>query len=624
MRRSDKNKSRKFYLCDGCSSHESEGAHDGDQWFCKACWSEWFEENGDEVGAATIYQPPPPKEAEPDFAKCVACKEEKLKSHFSSKYFKARPNCVCTSCISKKAEFITGSRVDTKFGLGIVDDPPFSGKLKLHVNIKLPWGKLLAPFFEIEMEKCSKETKEFQVRCSGCYQMLSSRDFAKPNKMVPVCMECMETIGKPVMTCVTCCQRRISFSRQPYPKFYDRILGDPDWMNEQFSERICLLCADPNVTLLQAVTSKAVIDERYSRKLYYLSSKFPKQVSNFNVDKKPATRSAWRRYQHSSDGSKLTMKQVKYGLESLKRAHETTCILEEQFREYKHEMDRFERRAIQGRIGKQKASFLSGKRAMKDLLVRASDDREGWKYIATVSVHGHPSLAGISHKSKKHACKLLYEQLKPHIQKLKVMENADYCELCNTYCTTKDALTKHLRGSEHLKAVNDILATCNYYEMFDEVSIPEYRIKGRITQIDEANGKYKIKNGQMNHGWFREEDLDIIRLRIPSLAEFKGENKLKIDIIYGPADFDVYSRLNLEWAQKWFRKAFGAHVRDVRVLGAQWEVQSTCLQFGWPFYTINLVLQFAGYWGFEIYFEETGSLWWNRGTSLVSKQGTFV
>merc|ERR1719354_860752 len=68
-------------------------------------------------------------------------------------------------------------------------------------------------------------------------------------------------------------------------------------------------------------------------------------------------------------------------------------------------------------------------------------------------------------------------------------------------------------------------------------------------------GKYKIKNGQMNHGWFREEDLDIIRLRIPSLVEFKGENKLKIDIIYGPADFDVYSRLNLEWAQKWFRKA---------------------------------------------------------------------
>jgi len=580
-----------------------------------------MEENGDDISAAPAYQPPP-KPVEPDSAMCIACKQNKLKSHFSSKHFKARPNCVCTSCISKKSEFITGLRVETKFGIGIIDDPPFSGKLKLHVNIKLPWGQLSAPFFEIEKEAFSKEGPEFQVLCSSCYQMRSSREFSKPNKMVPVCIECMHNIGKPVMTCVTCCQRRISFSSEPYPKYYDRILGDPDWMNVQFSDTICLLCADPNVTLFQAVTSKAVIDEKYSRKLFYISSKFPKQVSKFHIDEKPASRYAWKRHQRSSDGSKLTMKHVKYGLESLKQAHENTCILEEQFRKNKNDMGRFERRAFQERIGKQKASFLSGKQAMKDLLIRASDSRKGWRYTATISLHGHGSLSAVSNTSKTQACKLLYEKFKPHIQKLKVMKNADYCDLCNTYCTTKDAVTNHLRGSEHLKAVNHILDTCDYYELFDKVCIPERNIKGRIKNITKCYGRNLYKIGHIKN--IREEDLDIIRLRIPSLAEFNGENKLKIDIVYGRADFDVYSRLNLEWAQRWFRKAFNAHVRDIRVLGAQWEVQSTCLQFGWPFYTINLVLQFAGYWGFEIYFEKTGSLWWNRGTALVSKHGTFV
>jgi len=624
MLRGDKKKARKFHICDGCSQHESEGAHDGDQWFCKTCWSEWIEENGDDAGAASVYQPPP-KQVEPDSAICIACTQVKLKSRFSSKYFKARPNCVCTSCISKKSEFITGLRVKTKFGIGIVDESPFSGKLKLHVNIKLAWGQLLAPFFEIEKETFLKEGPEFRVLCSACYQMRSSREFAKPNKMVPVCIECMHTIGKPVMTCVRCCQRRISFSSEPYPKYYDRILGDPEWMNVQFSDTICLLCADPNITLFQAVTSKAVIDEKYSRKLLYISSKFPKQVSKFHVDEKPASTSAWKRHQQSSDGSKLTMKEVKYGLESLKHAHENTCVLEEQFRKNKNNMSHFERRAFQERIGKQKASFLSGKRAIKDLLVRARyTAREGWRYTATVSLHGYGSISGFSDTSKTQACKQLYEKLKPHIQKLKVMKNADYCDLCNTYCTTKDAVANHLRGSEHLKAVNHILATCDYYEIFDKVCILEKNIKGRIKNISkhyhDHQNIYKIGNLT----GIREEDLDIIRLRIPSLAAFNGENKLKIDIVYGRADFDVYSRLNLEWAQRWFRKAFNAHVRDIRVLGAQWEVQSTCLQFGWPFYTINLVLQFAGYWGFEIYFEKTGSLWWNRGTALVSKYGTFV
>jgi len=291
----------------------------------------------------------------------------------------------------------------------------------------------------------------------------------------------------------------------------------------------------------------------------------------------------------------------------------------------KHKLMPWEVKARRREIDKQFFHFESGKAAFERLLGKGQSNYErNGLYVASIT--GVESFQGTSRRSKRDACRSLYAIMEGYIGKMKVMANADRCKLCSTYCTTVESLEKHLLGHDHLKQCNCRLAKTQYWRSLDVVDLPGIK-KGRIVSVSRRGKFILAPTGGLgsNCQWeVLPDEIEMPRLRIPSLANFDGTGKLRVDIANGRFDYDLYSRLDLKAVQKWFSRALDADVRKINVLGTQREVSLMCADFGWPHSVTNLLLQFAGFWGLHVYFHGTGKLWWEKGSFLVSKSGTFV
>lgn len=449
--------------------------------------------------------------------------------------------------------------------------------------------------------------------------MKSSCSYFKPKAIVPVCRDCHDHISTPVATCVACARRRSDFSDTPFPKYYNRILGQFRDKGMRFSKTLCLLCADPNITLKQAALSEEQLDEPYSRSLSYLVHQFPSQVKDFETTSR---RVAYRSF---ADCYRWDFTNIQQGLQQLERWDLTVGEMEKKFKEERKGLEPWEQRLRREEINKMFHNFHSGTCAFQHLIDTVQNQDTGLQYVASITLHQR-TLRGYSMISTADACKRLYERVTPDFEKLKIMKGADCCKLCTTYCTTKESVKKHLEGQEHLSKANQILRTIEFWREHDEVDFPDLQYKGRIVEKKAYTWTglmFKIATDNSRNVWVSFKDIEVPRFRIPSLQGFDGK-KLRVDIAHGRFDYDLKSRLTLSTVRKWFKIAFDAHVVRIRIEGSQREVSMTCLEFGWPHCAINLVLQFAGFWNVDVYFDGTGMLHWEQGTSRVSKTGTFV